>query len=260
MSGIINALFGSHKDDKKKHETVDTTTTTTVTATGSPTVHTAISDDVRVKSVVSTETSNKVSIHNSQKIADLMSRLGTTHNQIDEYSKKRNAEISEAVGVSIDKVVADTAAQQQALLSDANTRAAAIDTEYRQRLQERVCQLDAEKAVLLAELERTLNARQEAILLKAKQDIDAAQSLANQEKMAVLKEARARASAQMDNITDKVAVMAAEDSQRRLQSTTTTVITTKSEASSETHSPAIGVSAVTTTKKTSENYECSSEH
>ena len=49
----------------------------------------------------------------------------------------------------------DTAAQQQQLLADANERSAAIEFEYKQRLQERVAQLDSEKAVLLAELKRT---------------------------------------------------------------------------------------------------------
>jgi len=108
------------------------------------------------------------------------------------------------------------------------------------------------KRFFLAELERALNARQEAILHKAKQDIDTVQNHANQEKMAVLKDAQTRASVQMDQITGKVAEMAAEDAQRRLQSTTTTVITTKSEASGETHMPAASV--VTTNKKTMETY------
>jgi len=148
---------------------------------------------------------------------------GTTHNQIDEYSKKRTAEISDAVSSAIDKVVADTAAQQQKLLSDANERSAAIEIEYKQSLQERVAQLDAEKAVLLAELERSLNERQEAILLKARQEIDLVQNAANQEKLAVFKEAQARANQQVDQITEKVAELAAEDAQRRLQSTTQTV-------------------------------------
>jgi len=186
-----------------------------------------------------------------------MSKLGTTHNQIDEYSKKRTAEISEAVSSAIDKVVADTASQQQQLLSDANQRSAAIDTEYKQRLQERVVQLDSEKAVLLAELERSLNERQEAILLKARQDIDLLQNAANQQKMAVFKEAQAKANQQVDQITEQVAGLAAEDAQRRLQSTTQTVITTKSVASGETHLPAHGASASTTTitSKSSESHQ-----
>lgn len=148
---------------------------------------------------------------------------GTTHHQVDEYSKKRTAEISDAVSGSIEKVVADTAAQQQQLLSDANERSAAIENEYKLRLQERVAQLDADKAVLLAELERTLNERQEAILLKARQDIDLVQNAGNQEKLAVFKLTQAKANRQVDQITEQVAGLAAEDAQRRLQSTTQTV-------------------------------------
>jgi len=70
MSGIINALFGGHKDkdDKKHSEKVESTTVNAAgTSTGSSTSHTAISDDVRVKSVVSTETNTNVTMQNSKK-------------------------------------------------------------------------------------------------------------------------------------------------------------------------------------------------
>jgi len=176
-----------------------------------------------------------------------MHKLGTTHLQIDEYSKKRTAEISEAATSAIDKVVGDTGAQQQKLLLDANERSATIELEFKQRLQERVAQLDAEKAVLLAELERSLNERQEAILFKARQDIDMVQNAANQEKLAVFKEAQARANQQVDQITEQVAELAAEDAQRRLQSTTQTVITTKAVASGETHGAGSHASSISTT-------------
>jgi hypothetical protein len=266
MSAIINALFGHNKDkeDKKHAEKVATSPVATAGASsGSAVVHTAISDDVRVKSVVSTESNSSVSMQNSKKITDLMNKLGTTHNQIDEYSKKRNAEISEAVASSIDKVVADTAAQQQTLLADANERSAAIEMEYKQRLQERVSQLDSEKAVLLAELERSLNERQEAILFQARQNIDLVQNAANQEKMAVFKEAQALANIQADQITGQVAELAAEDAQRRLQSTTQTVITTKAVASGETHVPTASVdsgSTTTTTSKSSESHQSTNKN
>jgi hypothetical protein len=260
MSGIINALFGHHKDkdDKKNTEKVETTTTTTAgSSSGSSVAHTAVSEDVRVHSVVSTESNTSVSMQNSKKITDLMHKLGTTHTQVDEYSKKRTAEISDAVSSAIDKVVADTAAQQQKLLSDANERSAAIEFEYKQRLQERVAQLDSEKAILLAELERSLNERQEGILLKARQDIDSVQNTANQEKLAVFKEAQARANQQVDQITEQVAELAAEDAQRRLQSTTQTVITTKSVASGETHvqGATVASTATTTTRKSSDSHQ-----
>jgi len=192
-----------------------------------------------------------------------MHKLGTTHAQVDEYSKKKTAEISEAVSSAIDKVVADTAAQQQKLLSDANERSAEIENQYKQNLQERVALLDAEKAVLLAELERSLNERQEAILLKARQEIDGVQNAANQEKLAVFKEAQARSNQQVDQITEKVAELAAEDAQRRLQSTTQTVITTKAVASGEAHLPGTNLSSISTTtsgSKSSESHQSSSNH
>jgi hypothetical protein len=79
MSGIINALFGHHKDkdDKKHTDKVETTTATaTGSSSGSSVAHTAISDDVRVHSVVSSESNTSVSMQNSKKITDLMSKLG----------------------------------------------------------------------------------------------------------------------------------------------------------------------------------------
>ncbi|UJR34938.1 hypothetical protein I4U23_027716 [Adineta vaga] len=263
MSGIINAIFGHHKDkdDKKNHPTNETTTTAS-TSSGSSVAHTAISEDVRVQSVVSSETNTSVSVQNTKKISDLMNKLGTTHNQIDEYSKKRTAEISDAVSEAINKVVADTATQQQKLLSDANERSLSIENEYKLRLQERVVQLDNEKAILLAELEHALNSRQEAILLQARQQIDLVQDAANREKMAVFKEAQAKANQQVDQITEKVAELAAEDAQRRLQSTTQTVITTKSVASGDTHVQGAHVTATstTTTRKSSDSHHSSSNN
>jgi hypothetical protein len=78
MSGIINALFGhkKDKDDKNQHEKVATTTTASSSSGSNVVAHTAISDDVRVHSVVSSESNTSVSMQNSKKIADLMGKLG----------------------------------------------------------------------------------------------------------------------------------------------------------------------------------------
>jgi len=79
MSGIINALFGhKDKDDKKHSDKVETTTTATTSASsGSSSVaHTAISEDVRVHSVVSSESNTSISMQNTKKITDLMNKLG----------------------------------------------------------------------------------------------------------------------------------------------------------------------------------------
>ena len=77
MSGIINAIFGHHKDkDDKKHQNTNETTGTASSSSGSSVAHTAISEDVRVQSVVSTETNSSVNMQNSKKITDLMNKLG----------------------------------------------------------------------------------------------------------------------------------------------------------------------------------------
>ena len=68
-----------------------------------------------------------------------------------------------------------------------------------------------------------MNERQESILLKARQNIDAVQETANQQKLAVYKEAQAKVSQQIDQITEQVAELAAEDAQQQLQSTTKTI-------------------------------------
>ena len=93
-------------------------------SSGSAKVHTAQAENVHVQSVVQTETQSKVSMENTKKINDLMARLGSTHLQIDEYSRRRTEEISDAVADSIRKVVAETQYQQQQLLGDANSRTA----------------------------------------------------------------------------------------------------------------------------------------
>jgi hypothetical protein len=191
--------------------------------TGSAVAHTAIAENVAVKSIVSTETQSKVSMENTQKMAALMSKLGkiniffiflnfkfflflgTTHQQIDEYSRRRTEQISEEVTVAIAKIVADTQAQQSNLLADANVRSAAIEEEYKIKLQHFVEELDTAKAQNLAVLEKDLNLRQELILEQARKRIDDLNEEANRLKMGVLREAQAQANAKVDIITQQVA-------------------------------------------------------
>jgi len=204
-------------------------------SSGSAKVHTAQAENVHVQSVVQTETQSKVSIENAKKITDLMARLGSTHLQVDEYSRRRTEEISEAVAESIKKVVAETQLQQQQLLVDANLRTSDIENDFKRKLQEYVAKLDSEKAGLLAQLEKELNVRQELILETARKRIDDLNEEANRLKLGVLKEAQAHSTAQVTKITEQVAALGQEDASRRLASTTTTVITTKAAAASETH-------------------------
>lgn len=46
------------------------------TTSGSAVAHTAVAENVAVKSVVSTQSQSKVSMENTQKMATLMSKLG----------------------------------------------------------------------------------------------------------------------------------------------------------------------------------------
>lgn len=93
----------------------------------------------------------------------------------------------------------ETQIQQQTLLADANARTAGkklchletsiqvrsldIENEFKLKLQEYVAQLDAEKAALLAQLEKELNIRQETILENARRRIDDLNEEANRLKM-----------------------------------------------------------------------------
>ena len=58
-----------------------------------------------------------------------------------------------------------------------------IENDFKLRIQEYVAKLDAEKATLLAQLERDLNARQELILESARKRIDDLNEEANRLKM-----------------------------------------------------------------------------
>jgi len=227
--------------------------------TGSAVAHTAVAENVAVKSVVSTETKSKVSMENTQKMADLMNRLGSTHQQIDEYARHRTEQISEEVTAAVAKIVTETQAQQANLLSDANVRSLTIEEEYTHHLQKYVEELDNAKAQNLAVLEKDLNLRQEMILEQARKRIDDLNEEANRLKMGVLREAQAQANAKVDAITQQVAALGAQDANRLLTSTSTTVIRTEATAQGETH--VAGVAAVvggTTVEKSSTSHSSSS--
>jgi hypothetical protein len=121
MSSIIHALTGHGDHPEKK--------------SNSSTVHTVIYEDVKVKSIVSSQVQTKPTINDSQnKIHALMAKLGSTHSQIDEYSRRRTNEISEAVTSSIDKIVHLTQIQQQQLLDDAQKETNKIEDDFKNKL------------------------------------------------------------------------------------------------------------------------------
>lgn len=78
MSGIINALFGHHKDkdEKKTSEKPETTNPIVESPSNLSVTHTAISEDVHVQSIVSTARNSNPNIKNSKKVTDLMNKLG----------------------------------------------------------------------------------------------------------------------------------------------------------------------------------------
>ena len=135
----------------------------------------------------------------------MISYSGTTHQQIDEYSRRRTEQISEEVFTNINRVVADTQAQQTALLVDANARTAAIEEEYKLRLQTFLEELDAAKVQNLSVLEKDLNLRQEMILDEAKKSIDNLNAEANRLKEGILREAQVQLNAQTYLTTERIA-------------------------------------------------------
>jgi len=229
-------------------------------SSGSAKVHSAQAENVHVQSVVQTETQSKVSMENSKKINDLMTRLGSTHLQVDQYSRKRTEEISEAVAESIRKVVSETQQHQQQLLADANSRTAEIEYDFKMRIQDHVAKLDAEKATFLAQLEKELNARQELILESARKRIDDLNEEANRLKMGVLREAQAQSTAKINQITEQVVALGQEDATRRLASTTTTVITTKAASESHVEGAPVVVGKTTTHMEASKSSSGSSSY
>jgi hypothetical protein len=93
MAAIINALFGTYSEPEQQNTTVESNS-----ATSGECLHTsAVSDDVHVRSVISSETQANATITNKLNIDNLLSQLSTTHSQVDQYSRARTAEINEQV-------------------------------------------------------------------------------------------------------------------------------------------------------------------
>lgn len=116
------------------------------------------------------------------------------------------------------------------MLVDANRRHLVIDNEYKLQLQKAVEALDKVKAQTLADLERQLQAKQQAIMIEAKREIDLLNDQANAAKLHALVEAQEQASKDIAQIADQVAVLGQLDTQNLLQSTTTTIIKSQAQA------------------------------
>lgn len=223
MASIINKLLG--KDTESEHtQKTDTkcesgTCSTSVTggekhgvktesstggargANDNSQTHTVQRDGVNIKSTISTEGSSSVSLANQQKLSDLVSKLGSTHTQIDTYAKNQTEKINEQVQHEIDEVVGRTRREQEELLRKANEHTAQIDQEYRARLQTMVEELDSIKAKRISEIEIELNNQQAGILQAARNEIDALNKKAARLKIGVLESAEAKAAADSRDIT-----------------------------------------------------------
>ena len=75
-------------------------------------------------------------VFDRQLVVLIDSLLGSTHAQVEEYSRRRTDEISEAVKGSIDKIVHTTQVEQQQLLDDAHKQSLAFETDYQKKLLE----------------------------------------------------------------------------------------------------------------------------
>ncbi|CAF4594054.1 unnamed protein product [Rotaria sp. Silwood1] len=181
-------------------------------------------DGVNIKSTVSSDVSSTVSIANQQKLTDLVSKLSSTHAQINEYANRQTAKIDEEIQREIDLIVARTRQQQEELLRKANEETYQIDAEYRLRLQKMVEEIDANKAKRIADIEKELNKLQGDILQGAKNDIDLLNKKAASLKLDILQEAQSRAALETNDLTSQAKYLGQASTLH--QSTGTTTIKT----------------------------------
>jgi hypothetical protein len=97
MAAILNAIFGTYAEPEQ-NATTNQTVVEGGTGITTERLHTsAVSDDVQVKSVISSETQANATLNTKLNIDSLLSQLSTTHSQVDQYSRARTAEINEQV-------------------------------------------------------------------------------------------------------------------------------------------------------------------
>jgi phage host-nuclease inhibitor protein Gam len=233
MSNFINKILG--KDETESHSGVviktqaggptrtnethvqGQTDSGTITVDSRTTQH----DGVNITSTVSSDVASSISMTNQQKINDLVRKLGTTHNQIDEYSKKQSAKINEEIQREIDQVLARIRREQQDLLHKANERTAAIDRDYRERLQKMVEEIDAKKAQEICDIERDLNDQQSGLLQSARDEIDRLNEKAANLKIGAIQQAQANAAEEVNQITAQASNLGEGSTVHRATGTTT---------------------------------------
>jgi hypothetical protein len=192
------------------------TSSVATSSSGSSKYHSAQAENVHVQSVVQTETQSKVSMENSKKMNELMSRLGES---LDERRSSASLfrlkvrHICKSMNILADepkksaKPWLNRSRRSWPKLNNTNNNfwpmpihallvsqftecvhrndvsLLELENDFKMKIQEHVSKLDSEKATLLAQLERELNARQEIILESARKRIDDLNEEANRLKM-----------------------------------------------------------------------------
>jgi len=200
MSHIIDKIFG--KGDSESHSHSSHTKTETNSSNGQVMEgRTVQHGDVNVKSTISSDATSTVSMANQNKLNNLVSKLGSTYKQVDDYAKKQTEKINDETQREMDQVVTRTRLQQDELLRKANEHTAQIDVEYRAQLQKMVEEIDGAKAKRIATIEKELNDQQATILQAARDEIDLLNQKAANLKIGALQQAHARAATDANEIT-----------------------------------------------------------
>lgn len=263
MSNFINKILGREEETESHSGVViktqaggagksgDSRTESTSSA-GSHTSEgrTVQRDGVNITSTVSSDATSSVSMVNQQKLNDLVSKLGSTHNQIDEYAKKQSAKINEEIQREINEVLQRTRREQEQLLHKANEHTQGIDKEYRARLQKMVEEIDADKATRISEIEKELNDHQAGILQGARAEIDRLNEKAANLKIGAIQQAQAKATEEVNQITAQ-ATNLGEASTLHRATGTTTIKTEVSGGATTKETGSTTTSAIVTGSKTS---------
>lgn len=98
MAAIINALFGSNSDSNQQNQATDETTVENSSGNSIERLQTsATAGDVQIKSSISSKTQSDMSLNDTENMDKLLSELGSTHEQVDQYSRTKTSEINEQV-------------------------------------------------------------------------------------------------------------------------------------------------------------------
>lgn len=110
-------------------------------------------------------------------------------------------QISQNVSTRINQIITDTEKQQSELLDGATARMAAVEKEYKTRLQRHIEELDIFKAQNMTVLQKDFHLRHGMIFDQARKQIDDLYENANRSKMNVLQDNQSAMNARVENIT-----------------------------------------------------------